>query len=178
MSLCSFFVSLLNLALLKTLLDSVANGAYDNLDRLLSVVVGRDNVVDRIGIGVGINDAEYGNTQTVSLSNSDVLLHNVNNEQSARQTSEVGDRTEVLLKFLTLTCDLQFLTLGNVVECAVGHHFIDLAHLLNSLADSGEVGEHTARPTLGDVRHADLLCLGSDDLLSLLLGADEQDLAS
>ena len=107
-----------------------------------------------------------------------MLLHYVNHEESRRQTSKVSNRTEVLLKFLALTSNLQFLTLGNVVEGAIVHHLIDGGHLLHSLADGGEVGKHTASPTLRDVRHAYALCSSSDNVLTLLLGAYEENLTT
>src|SRR3546814_11851111 len=46
---------------------------------------------------------------------------------------------------------------------------------LDPLADGLEVREHAAQPALVDVRHADLLGVGLDRILGLLLRADEQD---
>src|SRR5690606_16374621 len=53
-----------------------------------------------------------------------------------------------------------------------------LEHLGDPLGDRLEVGEHPAEPALVDVRHADLLGIALDRVLSLLLGADEQDRAA
>ena len=85
----SFLVSLFSLALLQTLSYSVAASCQHYIDRILGVVVCRDNVVDILRVRVCINHCEDRNTQTVGLSYSDVLLHYVNNEECARQTSKV-----------------------------------------------------------------------------------------
>ena len=105
-----------------------------------------------------------------------MLFHHVDDEESRRQTGQISDRTKVLLQFGTLTVDLQNLTLGEVRECTVVHHLVDVRHFLHGLADSREVGEHTARPTLDDVRHVDRGSLFGYDVLSLFFSSDEQDL--
>ena len=56
------------------------------------------------------------------------------------------------------------------------HQGVEAVHLLDSLADGLEVGEHTARPTLGDEGHVNALGHLGDDLFGLLLGGDEEDL--
>jgi len=48
--------------------------------------------------------------------------------------------------------------------------------LLDALADSIKVGEHTAQPAFGDEWHVDFDGALGDDLFSLFLGADEHDL--
>ena len=111
LSVSSLLVGLLYLTLLDTLGDSGAAGIQDSLYRVLSIVVSRDNEVDIVRIRVGINDSEYGDTQTVSLANGNVLLHYVYNEECAWQTGQISDRTKVLLKLSTLTSDLQQLAL-------------------------------------------------------------------
>ena len=105
-----------------------------------------------------------------------MLLHHVDDEEGRRQTSQVCDRTEVLLQLGALTVDLQDLTLREVRECTVVHHLVDVRHFLHGLADGREVGEHTARPTLDDVRHVDRGSLFSYDVLSLFFSSDEQNL--
>ena len=46
---------------------------------------------------------------------------------------------------------------------------------LQTLGNGGEVGEHTAEPTVVHVRHANALCLLGNSFLSLLLGANKED---
>ena len=53
--------------------------------------------------------------------------------------------------------------------------FVDGSHLLNSLADSGEVSQHTARPTLDYIRHIYRGSFISNHLFSLFFSSNEQD---
>ena len=164
--------------LLQTLGDGTAASIEDNLDAVLSVVVGWDDIVNVAGIRVGINDTEHGDAQTVGLLHGDVLLHHVDDEQGSRQTGQVSDGTEVLLELGALTVNLQQLTLREVREGTVAHHLVDVGHLLHSLADGGEVGEHATGPALDDVRHVDACSLLSHNVLGLLLRSNEEDLAA
>ena len=111
LSISSLLVSLLCLTLLDTLSDSSTASVENNLYAILSVVVSRDNEIDIVRIRVCINDTEYGDTQTVSLANGDILLQYIDNEECTWQTSQISDRTEVLLKLSTLTGNLEQLTL-------------------------------------------------------------------
>ena len=105
-----------------------------------------------------------------------MLFHYVDNEESARQTAQVSDRAEVLLELSTLASDLKELALRQVRECTVVHQLVDVRHFLHSLANGGEVGKHTAGPTLDNVRHIYACCLLSNNVLSLFFSSDEQDL--
>src|SRR3712207_1557583 len=105
------FVGLLCLTLLKTFGNGLAASTEDNLNAVLSIVVGRDNVVDIVRVRVGIDDTEHRNTKAVSLVYCDVLLHYVDSEECRRQTCKVGNRTQVLLELSTLTGNLQQLAL-------------------------------------------------------------------
>ena len=98
----SLLVSLLYLALLQALVDSLAASVEDNLYRVLSIIVCWDSEVNAVRVSVGINDSKYWNTQTVCLADSDVLLLYVDDEEGRRKTCQVRYRTEVLLKFSTL----------------------------------------------------------------------------
>ena len=107
-----------------------------------------------------------------------MLFHHIHYEHCARQTGHVSDRTKVLLQLLALTGDLQFLALRDVIESAVGGHLVDGCHLLHSLANRGEVGQHTACPTLRDIRHVHLLCVSGNYVLCLFLRTYKQHLAT
>ena len=110
----SLLVSLLSLTLLNTLSDSSAASVKDYLNTILRIIVSGNDEVDIVRIRVGVNDTEHGDTKTVSLTNSNLLLQHVNNEECARQTSQVSDRTKVLLQLCTLTGNLQQLALREV----------------------------------------------------------------
>ena len=70
------------------------------------------------------------------------------------------------------------LLLGQNSHAAVLDHGLELLHAVDAGADGDEVGQHTAEPTLVDVRHVGALSSVLDGLLSLLLGADEQHVAT
>ena len=104
-----------------------------------------------------------------------MLLHDVHDEDGSRDAVHVRNGAEVLLELGTLTTDLQALTLGHGVQRTVRLHLVNLGHLPDGLADRREVGEHTAGPTLGHIRHVDGLCRFGHNVLGLLLGGHEQD---
>ena len=108
-----------------------------------------------------------------------MLFQDIDNEDGGGQTGKVGNGTEGLFQFGALTFDLELLSLGDALqEIFACHHTIDVAHFLDSLADGGEVGKHTAGPTFGHVRHTNGLYEFGHGVLRLFLGGDEQDLAA
>ena len=91
------------LSLLETLADGAAHGVEDHSDRLGRIVICRDNVINVGWITTSIYHCKYGNIQSLGLLHGVGLLLHVHDEQSGRQTGQIGDRTEVLLEFRTLT---------------------------------------------------------------------------
>ena len=77
-----------------------SHSASDQLDSADSVVVAGDDVVDLVGVAVGINDSNDGDVQLASLSNSDALLVGVNDEHGLGQGLHVLDAAEVLVQLL------------------------------------------------------------------------------
>ena len=63
---------------------------------------------------------------------------------------------------------------GDVVEVDL----FQFLHALQALGNGLEVGEHTAEPAVVHVGHAHALSVFLDGFLGLLLGADEQDVAT
>ena len=167
----SLVVGLFKLALLNTLCNGCTASVEDNLDALCCIVVSGNGEVAAVGVGIGIDDSEYGDSKTVSFLHSDVLLANVNHEKCCGQTLKVGDRTEVLLKLGTLAANLEDFALGKVGESSVGGELVDVSHLLHCLADGLEVGEHTTGPALGNIGHIYGRCLLGNDFLGLLLSS-------
>ena len=113
------------------------NSVENDLDAGSSVVVGGNCEINEVRISVGINDAEHGNTETDSFLHGDVFLAYVNYEEGSGKTREIGDRSKVLLELCTLTADLQDLALREIGVGTVGREFVDVGHLLHSLADRG-----------------------------------------
>ena len=93
LSIRSLLIGLLHLTLLDTLRDSGAAGVEDNLNRILSVVVSGNHEINVIGVRVGVYNTEHGDSQTVCLTDGNLLFQYVNHEECARQTSQIGDRT-------------------------------------------------------------------------------------
>ena len=136
------------LSLLEALADGAAHGVEDHSDRLGRIVICRDNVINVGWITTSIYHCKYGNIQSLGLLHGVGLLLHVHDEQSGRQTGQIGDRTEVLLEFRTLTRDLQLLALGEIIERAVVGHLVDGGHLLDGFTYGGEVCQHTGRPNV------------------------------
>ena len=85
---------------------------------------------------------------------------------------------QVLVQLGHLELELDDFLLGQQVERAVLLHGLELLHTVDALTDGAEVGHHAAQPASVDIVHAAAGSLVTDGLLSLLLGADEQDLAA
>ena len=173
-----FRLILVSLALLQPFGYSLRQHVHDEGNGTSRIVVGWDREVHRARIGIGVHHGEHGDAQLLGLCQCDVLFHDVHDEDGRWDAGQVGDRTEVLFEFRSLTADLQALTLRQGVQCAVLLHLVDLRHLTNRLANRGEVGQHAARPTLRYVRHADGCHALSNDGLGLFLGRHEKDFLS
>ena len=104
-----------------------------------------------------------------------MFFQNIDNEQSGRQTIQIGNTAQSLFQLGTLTRDLQFFTLRQIVKRSVLFHFIDGRHLLHSLTNRREVSQHTTRPTLDNIWHIHSRSLVGDNLFGLFLSSDEQN---
>ena len=78
-----------------TLDDGVGDDAAHERDRADGVVVGRDDVVDVIGIGVGVDQADDRDVQTLGLADRDVLALGVDDEDRTRKRRHVAHAVEV-----------------------------------------------------------------------------------
>src|SRR5690349_5039795 len=127
---------------------------------------------------VGVGDRHHRDAQLAGLADGDVLLLRVDHPDGARHPGHVADAAERALQLVLLPGEDQLLLLGERRVAAGLLHDLELLEALEPLVDGREVGEHPAQPALVHVRHADPLGLLGDDLLGLLLGADEQDRAA
>lgn len=64
-----FVVEFFGLALFKTFGHGGYEGTGDEFDRFRSVIVGRDDVVDVVGVAVGVDHGEYGDAEMVCFGN-------------------------------------------------------------------------------------------------------------
>ena len=108
-----------------------------------------------------------------------MLLLGVHDPHGGGKPGHVADSAESFDELVLLAAHHEQLLLraagaGHVVEVDL----LELLHTIQAGAHSREVGEHAAQPALTDVGHADALSLLGHGRLSLLLGADEQDVAA
>src|SRR5699024_5023093 len=69
----------------------VGHGAGDQLDSADGVVVAGDDVIDLIGVAVGVDDGDDGDVQLAGLGDGDALLMRVDDEQGLGQGLHVLD---------------------------------------------------------------------------------------
>jgi hypothetical protein len=131
-----------------------------------------------VRVAVRVDDGDDRDPELVRLGDGDVLLLGVQHEHRLRTPRHVPDAAEVALQLLELTPEDQRLLLRHGVELARRAHALVLSHLADALGDGLEVREHAAQPPLVHVRHAALVGVRSDRVLSLLLRADEQNRAA
>src|SRR5256886_13271257 len=134
-----------------------------------------DRHADQVRVCVGVDDRHHRDAELVRLRDGDALLLRVHDEQRARQAAHVLDAGEVLLELQTLAVEQQLLFLGVVLELTFADPLLQILQPLDLLLDRLEVRERTTQPALGHVERAARLRLRLENVLELLLGADEQD---
>ena len=111
----------------------------------------------------------------MSLLYTDSLLLRIYDEDCIRKVLHLLDTAKVLLKLLPLFLQLDNFLLRQYLKSTVLRHGLDLFQSCDTALDSLEVGHHTAQPSLVYIEHTATLSLGTDCVLSLLLGTNEQD---
>ena len=161
-----------------TLFYGVGDHATEQIPGADGIVVAGDYVVDDIGVAVGVDHGDDGQTELPGFSDRDVLLLRVEHEDGIGQPRHATDAAEVALQLDELATEDERFLLRHGFEVAGDLHALVLRHLLHTPADRGEVGEHAAEPTLVDVRHPTAVGVRRDRILRLLLGTHEQDRAA
>ena len=80
----------------------VGHGGGDQADGADGVIVAGDDIIDLVGIAVGVNDGDDGDVQLAGLGDGVVLLAGVNDEQSAGELLHVLHAAQVLLQLVDL----------------------------------------------------------------------------
>ena len=155
--------------------DGIGNHAAHEVARTDGVVVAGNDVIDDVGVAVGIDNGHNRHAELVGFGHGDVFLLRVDDEDGVGQLVHATNAAEVLLQLLKLAAKNECFLLGHCLEVACDTHALVLLHLLHTTMDGLEVGQHAAEPTLVDVRHTALGCVAGDRVLRLLLGSDEQD---
>ena len=159
------------------LLDDLGEGLGDQGDRADGIVIARDDVVDRIRIGVGVDNGHDRNAHAVGLGDGDGLAADVEHDERARHLLHVRDAAQAELELVELAPEAGRLLLeGRELTVVVAADGLDLAHAADAAADCLVVRQRAAQPADG---HVELAAVGrglGDDLLRLALGGDEKDL--
>ena len=159
----------------ETLGDGVRDHAGEQSDRTNRVVVTGNRELDFVGVRVGVQDCDDGDSELGRFAHREVFALGVDNPDRAGGLGEVTDSAERLVELLELaTLHEEFLlreALGGVFEVDL----FQFLHALEATEDGLEVGEEPTEPTLVDVGLTDAAGFGCDRFLRLLLGADEQD---
>src|SRR6476646_4328102 len=154
--------------------DGVRDHARHEVGRADRVVVAGDDVLDDVGVAVGVDDRDHRDAEAVGIGHRDVLLLGVDDEHRARELLEVADATEVPIELDDLALDLEALLLDHLLGLATRDLALHLPQLGHAGVDGLEVGEHPAEPAVVHVRHPAAVGLVLDGLPGLLLGADEE----
>ena len=113
------------------------------------------------------------------LSNCQVLLVGVNDPHGRGNLGHVADTAERTLELFLLTAHHEEFLLGAARSCHIVEvNELQLLETGDTLGDCLEVGQHAAEPALVHVGHANALSLLLDGRLSLLLRANEKDVAT
>ena len=107
-----------------------------------------------------------------------MLFVRVEHEDRVGSLLQAAHTAEVALQLDHLAFEEKRFLLDHDFELAGRLHALVFEHLVDALTHRFEVREHAAKPTLVHVRHAALVGVALDRVLSLLLGADEQDVAA
>src|SRR6266480_113580 len=174
----AFFGRLAQRHLVPRFRDHVGDGCRDERNRSDRVVVAGDRNGDQLRVGVRVHDRDHRNAELVRLGDRDALLLRVHYEQRARQPAHVLDARQVLVQLDALAVEQQLLLLCVVLELPFGGALFQLLEPFDLFLDGLEVGERAAQPALGHVERPAALRLRLEDVLELLLGADEQDVFS
>ncbi|MPM90216.1 hypothetical protein SDC9_137334 [bioreactor metagenome] len=114
----------------------------------------------------------------MSFGNGDLVITDVDDKQCIGQTAHILDAADRLLQLFHFTTGGQRFALGQTLDGTIFNHGFHFFQALDRLLDGLEVGQHAAEPALVNVRHAGATRFFGEDLASLTLGADKQDIAA
>src|SRR5690606_15495722 len=128
--------------------DQVGQAGGDELDRADRVVVARHDVVEDVGVGVGVGQPHDGDAELVRLLDRDRLLGGVDHEERVRQPRHVADPAEVALEAVHLLAEVDLLLLREAQDRLVLEHLLELLEAVDAGADRLEVRQQAAEPAL------------------------------
>ena len=145
---------------------------HEQLDGADGVIVAGDDVVDDIGIAVGVGHGHDRDAQLAAFLHGDVFAMGVDDESQLGQAIHVLDTAQGLFQLLHFAFQQQDFLLLVTVDAAVGEHAFQLLQAFHALLDGNEVGQGAAHPAVGHVVLVGLGGFGGHGFLGLALGTD------
>ena len=157
-----------------TLRHDVADGLRDQRARPDRVIVAGDDVVDPVGIAVGVDEPDDRDAQPLGLAHRDRLGLEVDHEHRVGQALHVLDATEVRAELLEVRLRRHSLARREQLKLPLGLVPLEVVQPLDPLRNRLEVREQAAQPAVVDVGHVGGFRVVADRVACLLLGPDEQ----
>ena len=159
----------------ETFGDRVGNHASEQAHRANRVVVSGNRELDLVGVRVGVEDSDDGDSELRRFAHGEVFALGINDPDRARSLGEVSDSTERLVELVELAALHQEFLLGETLGGVLEVDLFQFLHALEATEDGLEVGEKPTEPALVDVGLSDAAGFGGDGFLRLLFGADKQN---
>src|SRR5207302_1758031 len=149
----------------------------DQLDGTDGVIVSGDDVVNLVGITVGVRDRDNWDAKLAGFGDGNVLFTGVHDVDRTREPLHLRHATKEALEPLVLLFQLRdrLLAPGEATVIAGRAKAVETVDLA---PHHGEVGQHAAHPAVVDKGHARAASLQFDRFLGLFLGADEEHQAA
>ena len=146
---------------------------FEDFDRA-NCIVTWDNVVDAGWVTVGVYQCNDWDSQLARFSDCDVLTLYVD-IKIAPGSLFIPDTAEVTLKLFTLAVQVKNFLLGQLLECSIFSHLLDVGQAVDALTNGAEVGEEATEPAVVDEELVGLSRRLLNDGLSLTLRSDEKN---
>ena len=140
------------------------------------IIITGNDVVDTLGVTVGVNDTNHRNAQLVGFGYRNALVIDIDHEQCIGQTRHILDTTDGALQLGHIPGPHQGFFLGQFFKGAVRLLRLQLAQPLDRSANGFVVGEHATQPAMADIGHFRTLSLFPDLFAGGAFGAHEQNL--
>ena len=151
----------------------VSDGFHVEFDRPNRVIVTGNDVIDTIGITIGIDNTYDRNTELIRFGNGDALMINVNHKQYVGQSTHISNTTDRAVQLFFGTRTHQRFFLSQLVESAVSLLRFKFTQSLNRRTNGLIVGQHAAQPSVRYKWHATTRGFLFDHLASCTFGANE-----
>jgi hypothetical protein len=155
--------------------DRIRDQAHDQIAGAHGVIVPGNYVRRFVGVAVRVDQRDHREAEPLGLTDCELLLSEIDDEDGGRLPTHVGDTTEVRLELLQLALHGDPLLGGQEIELPFLLETPQLVQVADALGDGAPVRQQATQPAVVDERHADAPRMLLDGVLRLLLGADEED---